>query len=301
VCIEGFSSGGQIVRSNDIHNFPGHPDGIAGTELADRIRSQAERFGARIVMAQVESVDLSGPLFNINTDREQYLAEAVIIATGAASRRLGLASELAFEGRGVCYCAICDGPFFAGRRVAVVGGGDVALEEALALSSIADSVVLVHRRAEFRASAVNRAALARTPNITTMTPHVVTEIFGDDVGVTGIEIRDLAREVTTQIDVEGVFVAIGHEPATELFTTWLKVDSGGFLITEPRSTATNVPGVFAAGDVTDPRYRQAITAAAWGCAAALDAERWLNSGRHEGPPLADDARDVPADPAYGLW
>jgi thioredoxin reductase (NADPH) len=298
VCIEGFSSGGQIVRSNDIHNFPGHPDGIAGSELADSIRSQAVRFGARIVMAQVNSVDLSGPLFDVNTDRERYVAEAVIIATGAASRRLGLASELTFEGRGVCYCAICDGPFFAGRRVAVVGGGDVALEEALALSGIADSVVLVHRRAEFRASAVNRAALARTPNITTVTPHVVTEILGDNDGVTGIEVRDLAREATSQIDVEGVFVAIGHQPATELFTDWLKVDSGGFLVTEPRSTATNVPGVFAAGDVADPRYRQAITAAAWGCAAALDAERWLKAGRHVGPPLAEDAGNVPAHPGY---
>jgi thioredoxin reductase (NADPH) len=280
VCIEGYSSGGQIVRSYEIHNFPGHPDGIAGSELADRIRDQAERSGARMVASQVESVDLSGPPFVITTDREQFLAGAVIVATGATSRRLGLAGETAFEGRGVCYCAICDGPFFAGRRVAVVGGGDVALEEALALSGIAEQVILVHRRAEFRASVVNRSALARMANITVLTPHVVTDIVGDDTGVTGIEVRDLAQDTTTRIGVEGVFVAIGHEPATEMFRPWLDADPAGFLITVPRTTATNVAGVFAAGDVADPRYRQAITAAASGSAAAMDAERWLNAGRH---------------------
>jgi thioredoxin reductase (NADPH) len=280
VCLEGYSSGGQVVRSAEIHNFPGHPDGIPGSELADRIRSQAVRCGARMVMAEAEAVDLSKPPFAIHTSREHYLAEAVIIATGAASRRLGLESETAFEGRGVCYCAICDGPFFAGQAVAVIGGGDVALEEALMMSSIAETVVLVHRRDEFRASAANQAAVLRTPNISVLTPYVVTEILGDQGGVTGIEVRDVDRNSTTRIDVEGVFVAIGHQPATALFTSWLKVDAGAFLITEPDSTATNTPGVFAAGDVADPRYRQAITAAASGCAAALDAERWLSAGRH---------------------
>jgi len=211
-----------------------------------------------------------------------HLAETVIIATGAQPRRLGLAGETAFEGRGVCYCAICDGPFFAGRRVAVVGGGDVALEEALTLSRVAESVVLIHRRNDFRASQANRAALRGVRNITVHTPHVLTEILGDDdSGVTGIRIRNVQDDLASELGVDGVFVAIGHEPASGLFRSWLEIDANGFLVTEPDSTATNLPGVFAAGDVADPRYRQAITAAASGCAAAIDAERWLMTRRSE--------------------
>jgi thioredoxin reductase (NADPH) len=212
----------------------------------------------------------------VDTDQSRYLADAVIVATGAEPRRLGLPAETAYEGRGVCYCAICDGQFFAGRKVAVVGGGDVAAEEALVLSRIAREVVLVHRRSEFRASGGNRSALARTPNITILTPQIVTDIIGtDDHGVTGVELRDLTTAAKRSIDVDGVFVAIGHQPATRLFDRWLKVGEDGFLSTEPNTTATNVPGVFAAGDVVDSRYRQAVTAAASGCAAAIDAERWL--------------------------
>jgi thioredoxin reductase (NADPH) len=282
VCLEGYSSGGQIVRSGEIHNFPGHPDGIPGDELADRIRNQAVRFGARMVTADVQSVNFSGSRFEVLAPGRGYLADTVIIATGAEPRRLGLAGETAFEGRGVCYCAICDGPFFAGRRVAVVGGGDVALEEALTLSRVAESVALIHRRNDFRASQANRAALRDVTNITVHTPHVLTEILGDDDnGVTGVRVRNVEDEMASELGVEGVFVAIGHEPASGLFRSWLKVDADGFLVTEPNSTATNLPGVFAAGDVADPRYRQAITAAASGCAAAIDAERWLMTRRSD--------------------
>jgi thioredoxin reductase (NADPH) len=282
VCLEGYSSGGQIVRSGEIHNFPGHPDGIPGDELAERIRSQAVRFGARMVTADVSSVDCSGPPFVVQTRDREFVAESLVIATGAQPRRLGLAGEAAFEGRGVCYCAICDGPFFAGRRVAVVGGGDVALEEALTLSRFAESVALIHRRDDFRASQANRAALRDVPNITVLTPHVLTDIFGDDDnGVTGVRIRNVRDDTASELGVDGVFVAIGHEPASEMFQPWLDIDASGFLVTEPDSTATKVPGVFAAGDVADPRYRQAITAAASGCAAAIDAERWLVTRRRE--------------------
>jgi len=279
VCIEGYASGGQIVRSGRIDNFPSYPQGITGSELADQMREQAKVFGARLVTAEVESVDLAGSPFTVTTDERRYLADAVVVATGARSRRLGLASEDAFEGFGVCYCAICDGPFFAGRRVAVVGGGDAAVEEALALTKIAASVVLVHRRAEFRANASLRAIVARNSKIEILTPYVVDEILGQEpAGVTGMRLRHVADGTTREEEVDGVFVAIGHVPASELFRPWLVVDHAGFLVTDPRSTATNVPGVFAAGDVADPRYRQAVTAAASGCAAAIDAERWLIGG-----------------------
>jgi thioredoxin reductase (NADPH) len=279
VCVEGYSSGGQVIRSGLVHNFPGLPDGIAGEDLADRIRSQAVAAGARIVTSVVESVEPSGSPFTVRTDGRWFQAEGIIVATGAEPRRLGLASEDGFEGRGVSYCAICDGPFFRDKRVAVVGGGDAAAEEALLLSTMADTVLLVHRRDEFRASAVNRQAIADRPNITVLTPNVVTDILGDDLGVTGVRIRDVSADAVRDIAVDGLFVAIGHEPATALFDGWLEMDRHGCLITEPGSTAASVPGVFAAGDVADSRYRQAVTAAAGGCAAAIDAERWLNLGR----------------------
>jgi thioredoxin reductase (NADPH) len=280
VCVEGYNSGGQVIRSGLVHNFPGHPDGIPGEDLADRIRSQAIAAGARIVTSLVDSIDHSAAPFLVTTDGGQFSAESVIVATGAEPRRLGLTSEDAFEGRGVCYCAICDGPFFRDKRVAVVGGGDTAAEEALTLSSLAESVILIHRRDEFRASAVNLTALADRANITVLTPSVVTEVLGDDEhGVTGVRVRDVTGGSARDLDVEGLFVAIGHNPATSLFHGWLDTDPHGCLVTEPGGTATSVPGVFAAGDVTDSRYRQAVTAAAAGCAAAMDAERWLHVTR----------------------
>jgi thioredoxin reductase (NADPH) len=280
VCLEGYSSGGQIVRSGNIHNFPGFSDGVPGADLAARMRAQAVGFGAEIIMAEVASVDLDDSPFTVTSDDKQYAAESLIVATGATSRPLGLRSEQEYDGRGVCYCAICDGPFFAGRRVAVVGGGDAAVEEAVGLAGIAESVVLVHRRTTLRANATIQAALRDTHNITVVTPYVVNEIVGNEsAGVTGIKLQHVDTNDLTDLAVDGVFIAIGHEPASGMFTKWLDIDEYGFLVTQHGSTATNLPGVFVAGDVGDPRYRQAITAAATGACAAIDAERWLISRR----------------------
>jgi thioredoxin reductase (NADPH) len=282
VCIEGYASGGQITRSGKIDNFPSYPDGISGMDLADRMRAQAVAFGARIITDEVTSVDLSGSPFTVNTADKTFLADAVIVATGANPRRLGLPSEDAFEGMGVAYCAICDGPFFAGRRVAVVGGGDAAFEEALVLTRIAKSVLLVHRRNEFRANAAARELAMTNSKIEMATPYVVTEIIGEEpAGVSGLRLRDVEAGGEREEEVDGVFIAIGHEPASAMFAKWLRVDRLGYLVTVGKTTATNVPGVFAAGDVADRRYRQAVTAAATGCSAAIDAERWLIGGGTE--------------------
>jgi len=275
ICIEGYAAGGQIARSGQIDNFPGFPGGIAGADLGERIRTQAMDFGAVMRTEEVESVDLTGPTFRVATADHEYEAESVIVATGAQPRRLDMPSEDEYEGRGVCYCAICDGPFFAGQRVVVVGGGDAAVEEAIALSNIASSVVLVHRRREFRASATSLAALGSTAKIRVHTPAVVSEILGEELGVTGVRVRDLDTGTESVLPADGVFVAIGHDPANGLFTKWLDIDDYGYLRATAGSTATRIPGVFVAGDIADPRYRQAITASASGCAAAIDAERWL--------------------------
>jgi thioredoxin reductase (NADPH) len=288
VCIEGYSAGGQIIRSPRIDNFPGYPDGVTGSELADRMRAQAEAFGARIVLADVESVDLDGPPFAATTAERRYTAEAMIIATGAEPRQLGLPSEQDFEGRGVCYCAICDGAFFADRRVAVVGGGNAAVEDALALADVARSVVLIHRRHEFRASVSVLDTLRKSP-VKIWTPSVVTEVLGDDSGVTGVRVKDLDTGITSDLEVDGLFVAIGHDPTSRMFAPWLKIDERGYLVTEPGSTATNVPGVFAAGDVADPKFRQAVTAAATGCQAAIETERWLISRGAKRPATPADS------------
>jgi thioredoxin reductase (NADPH) len=295
VCIEGYSSGGQIIRSPRIDNYPGYPDGVNGSELADRMRAQAQAFGARIVMSDVESVDLDGPPFMAVTAERRYTGESLIIATGAEPRQLGLPSEIEFEGRGVCYCAICDGAFFAGRRVAVVGGGNAAVEDALALSATAKSVILVHRRKEFRASATVLNTLAQSP-VKVLSPHVITEILGDDTGVTGIRVRDLDSGTPSDLEIDGIFIAIGHDPSSGMFAPWLKIDERGYLITEAGSTATNVAGVFAAGDVADSRFRQAITAAATGCQAAIESERWLISRGAVRPATPTDA-----GPRAELW
>jgi len=212
------------------------------------------------------------------------------VATGASSRRLGLESEDEYDGRGVCYCAVCDGPFFRNQRVVVVGGGDAAAEEALMLSNIAETVVLVHRRRDFRASASLRAAVADTANIRVLTPVVVEQILGEELGVTGVRVRDVESGAETTLPADGVFVAIGHEPASGMFTNWLEADGQGYLQTANGTTETRVPGVFVAGDVSDPHNRQAITAAASGCAAAIDAERWLMSRR--GQPCADARAEI---------
>jgi thioredoxin reductase (NADPH) len=278
VCVEGYNSGGQIVRSAALQNYPGFPEGITGTDLAERLRGQAAGFGARMVMAEVQSVNFDGYPLIVICDESEYIAEAVIIATGATPRTLGLPSEEEYMGRGVAYCAICDGAFFAGKRVAVVGGGDTAAEEAIALSRIAASVLLIHRRDGFRANVSVQAIMRQTPNIDILTSRVVTEILGnDDAGVTGVRTQHVDWADLRDDEVDGVFVAIGHDPSSALFTKWLVIDEYGFIRLDTDSRATNVPGVFVAGDVADRRYRQAVTAAAGGAEAAIDAERWLAS------------------------
>jgi thioredoxin reductase (NADPH) len=275
ICIEGYGSGGQIIRSPQVDNFPGFPGGVSGADLAARMRDQAESFGTRLILNDAVAVDFGVRPFRVATDEHEFRAEAVIIATGAYPRSLGLAAEEEFVGRGIAYCAVCDGAFFAGKRVTVVGGGDAAVGEALSLRKVASSVTLVHRREELRASTASRAALAAAPDITVLTPYIVADIQGDDVhGVTGLTLSRVGDGEASTVDTDGLFVSIGHEPATSLFAPWLETDRG-WIVTQPGTTASSMPGVFAAGEVSDVRYRQAITAAAAGCAAAIDAERWL--------------------------
>jgi thioredoxin reductase (NADPH) len=295
VCIEGYSSGGQIVRSAALHNYPGFPTGITGTDLADRIREQAISFGARVVMAEVQEVDFGTYPLIVTSDERTYVADTVIVATGASARMLGLASEKEYLGRGVAYCAICDGAFFAGKRVAVIGGGDAAVEEALALSKVASNVLLVHRRDGFRAAASIQALIQQSANIQTLTPRVVTEILGnDEAGVTALRTQHVDTGESRDVEVDGVFIAIGHEPSSELFTKWLVVDEHGFIRPDLETRATNVPGVFVAGDVADRRYRQAVTAAATGAQAAIDAERWLLGRQGIGAPDVSFQSTLPA-------
>jgi thioredoxin reductase (NADPH) len=278
ICIEGYGSGGQIVRSPQVDNFPGFPGGVSGLELTGRMRDQAESCGARLVLSDVTQVDFGVRPFQVRTDEQTYRADAVIVATGANPRRLGLPGEDEFTGRGIAYCAICDGAFFAGKQVTVVGGGDAAVGEALSLRNVAAGVTLVHRRDNLRASTASKRALAEAPDVRVLTPYVIDDIIGDDEnGVTALSLTRVGDGARSTVRADGLFVAIGHEPATALFAPWLETDRG-WIRTQPGTTVTSMPGVFAAGEVSDVRYRQAITAAAAGCAAAIDAERWLVNG-----------------------
>jgi len=246
------------------------------------LRTQAERFGTEFVTDDVVSVDLSKRPFRVSTDEQELLAKTLIVATGANARQIGLASELALQGKGVSYCAVCDAAFFRGQEVAVIGGGDSALEDALFLTRFADKVTLVHRRDEFRAAPIMVARVEANEKIEILTSMVPEEVLDPDGGrVTGVRLRNTKTGDTSELEISGFFVAIGHEPNTALFLDWLDHDEAGYLITRPRSTATNVPGVFAAGDVQDSVYRQAITAAASGCMASLEAERMLAAEEHE--------------------
>jgi len=275
--IEGFAAGGQLMSTSDVENFPGFPEGITGAELVARFRAQAERFGAEFVTDDVADADLTEWPFRVSVGGDDHRVRSLIVATGAQARELGLESERALQGRGVSYCAVCDAAFFRGRRVVVVGGGDTALEEAAFLSRFASEVLLVHRRRELRGSRIMRAHALAQPNLSVLAPYVVEEVLGEAAGrVTGVLLRDAESGETRVEEAGGVFVAIGHDPTSELFRTQLDVDPvTGYLVTDPGSTRTNVPGVFACGDVQDPVYRQAVTAAGSGCMAALDAERWL--------------------------
>jgi thioredoxin reductase (NADPH) len=273
--IEGFAWGGQLMITSDVENYPGYPDGIMGPEMMQDFRRQAERFGSEFVTDDVTSVDLSERPFRVYVEDKEYRAEAVIVATGASARQLGLESERTLQGRGVSYCAVCDAAFFREKEVVVVGGGDSAMEEAIFLTKFATKVILVHRRDEFRASQIMLDRARANPKIEWMTNATVEEVLGGEGGqVTAVRIRDLESDELREVPAQGVFVAIGHDPNTKLFLDQLDHDEAGYLITHD-GTATNIPGVFAAGDVVDHVYRQAVTAAGTGTMAALDAERWL--------------------------
>jgi thioredoxin reductase (NADPH) len=274
--IEGFAFGGQLMITSDVENYPGFRDGIMGPELMATMRAQAERFGAEMLSDDVTRVDFSERPFRVYVGDDEYLAKAVIVATGATARQLGLDTEVALQGRGVSYCAVCDAAFFRGQEVVVVGGGDSALEEASFLAKFATNVTVVHRRDEFRASAIMVDYAKSKDNVEFAFNSVVTEVLGEDGKMTGVRLRDTVTGEERELAAGGLFVAIGHDPTTGLFKDVLDMDEAGYLITRGGSTETNIEGVFAAGDVVDHVYRQAVTAAGMGCMAALDAERWLS-------------------------
>ena len=281
--IEGFNWGGQLMITSDVENYPGYPDGVMGPTMMQDFRRQAERFGAEFVTDDVTRVDFSERPFGVWVEGTEHRANTVIVATGATARQLGLESEQRLQGRGVSYCATCDAAFFRDKVVVVVGGGDSAMEEATFISRFASKVYLVHRREEFRASAVMVDRARNDEKIAFLLNKVVDEVLGDDK-VTGVRLRDTATGEVSELATNGFFVAVGHDPTTALFLDQLDHEPDtGYLVTQGKSSATNVPGVFAAGDVQDHVYRQAITAAGSGCAAALDAERFLAALRDTEP------------------
>jgi thioredoxin reductase (NADPH) len=277
--IEGFNWGGQLMITSDVENYPGYADGVMGPAMMQDFRRQAERFGAEFITDDVTKVDLSARPFRVLVEKDEYLANSVIVATGASARQLGLESEKRLQGRGVSYCATCDASFFRDKVVVVVGGGDSAMEEATFISRFASKVYLVHRREEFRASKIMVDRARNDDKIEFLLNKDVDEVLGD-ANVTGIRLRDALTGETSELDIDGFFVAIGHDPTTSLFLDQLDHEEDtGYLITRGKTTETNIPGVFAAGDVQDHVYRQAVTAAGSGCAAALDAERFLAAQR----------------------
>ena len=288
VLITGLEQGGQLMTTTDVDNWPGDPDGVLGPDLMERMRKHAERFDTELVMDHVGAVDLGKRPFELKGDSGTYTCDALIIATGASAKYLGLPSEEAFKGRGVSACATCDGFFYRGQKVAVIGGGNTAVEEALYLSNIAAEVTLVHRRDALRSEKILQQKLfdkAEHGNVRIAWDHVLDEVLGDASGVTGIRIRSVKTNATEDLDVHGVFIAIGHHPNTRVFEGQLEM-AGGYIKVKGGSdgdaTATSVPGVFAAGDVMDHVYRQAITSAGTGCMAALDAEKYLDGITQQG-------------------
>jgi thioredoxin reductase (NADPH) len=286
VLITGLEQGGQLTTTTDVENWPGDAEGLQGPELMQRMLEHAARFDTEIVFDHIHTADLGRRPFRLEGDSGVYTADALVIATGASARYLGLPSEEAFKGKGVSACATCDGFFYRGRKVAVIGGGNTAVEEALYLSNIAAEVVLVHRRDALRSEKILQDRLferERNGNVRILWNHVLEEVLGDDSGVTGIRVRDVNTEAWTELELAGVFIAVGHAPNTGIFKGQLAMTGGYINVrsgTNGYATATSVDGVFAAGDVADHVYRQAITSAGFGCMAALDAERWLGEQGH---------------------
>jgi thioredoxin reductase (NADPH) len=270
---EGLEAGGQLMLTTEVENYPGFPDGIMGPELMELLRRQAARFGAVLDPADITRVDFSHRPFRLWTDETEHRAEALIIATGAKARWLGVPGEEQLRGYGVSACATCDGFFFKGRRVAVVGGGDSAMEEALFLTKFATQVTVIHRRDALRASVIMARRVLEHPKVSVRWNSIVEEVLGDGA-VTGVRLRDTLTGAEADLPLDGLFIAVGHDPRTELFDGQLDLDEKGYLRTFD-GTMTSVPGVFGAGDVVDFSYRQAVTAAGMGCRAAIDAERWL--------------------------
>ncbi|MFN3728353.1 MAG: thioredoxin-disulfide reductase [Fimbriimonadaceae bacterium] len=280
IVFAGEQPGGQLMITTDVENYPGFPEGVLGPEMMELFRKQAERFGATVVYQSVTRVDVSERPFKVYVGEREFLAETIIVATGAQAKWLGLDGELTFGGYGVSACATCDGFFFRGKKVIVVGGGDTAMEEANYLTRHAEKVIIVHRRDQFRASKVMQDRVLANPKIEVIWNSVITEILGDMEPVrkvTGVRIENVVNNEITEMPIDGVFVAIGHKPNSDLFKDVLPLDENGYIIGEPGSSRTQIPGLFVAGDVADHVYRQAVTAAGTGCMAAIDAERFLEA------------------------
>jgi thioredoxin reductase (NADPH) len=271
---EGSQRGGQLMITTDVENYPGFPDGIMGPDLMENFRKQTERFGTRLMTSDITRVDFTQRPFKVWEGSVEYEANAVIVATGASAKWLGIPGEERLTGRGVSACATCDGFFFRDKELVVIGGGDSAMEEALFLTKFASKVTVVHRRDEFRASRIMATRVLEHPKIEVLWNTSVTEVLGED-SVTGVTLADAQTGETRPFATDGVFVAIGHKPNTDIFLDQLVLDEAGYIVIDDKTTATSVEGVFAAGDVADHVYRQAVTAAGTGCQAAIDAERWL--------------------------
>ncbi|WP_432694966.1 thioredoxin-disulfide reductase [Marinobacterium sp. YM272] len=283
VVITGMQAGGQLTTTTDVDNWPGDAEGVQGPELMQRMQAHAERFNTEVIFDHINETDLQNRPFRLKGDMGEYTCDALIISTGASAQYLGLESEEAFKGKGVSACATCDGFFYRGQKVAVIGGGNTAVEEALYLSNLAAEVTLIHRRDSLRSEKILQDQLmerAENGNIKLLWNHQLDEVLGDETGVTGIRVKSTQDDSTQELDLQGVFVAIGHRPNTELFEGQLEMNNGYLKIRsglEGNATQTNIEGVFAAGDVCDHIYRQAITSAGFGCMAALDAERYLDA------------------------
>ncbi len=275
VLITGILQGGQLTETTIVDNWPGDFEGVQGPELMERMLKHAERFNTKIITDHIKAADLKQKPFYLKGDSEEYTCDALIIATGASAKYLNLPSEQAYIGKGVSACATCDGFFYRGKKVAVIGGGNTALEEALYLANLAAEVTIVHRRDQFRGEKFLADKILKTKNIKIEWNHVLDEVLGDNMGVTGMRIKNVKTNQTKELKLDGVFIAIGHQPNTDIFQNQLDMDNG--YIKTKNNTVTNIPGVFAAGDVADPIYRQAITAAAMGCMAALDVEKYLQN------------------------